>query len=488
MGRTPDPDVVAITDALRNAIATQEGNIFGNTEVFLNGTRGDVRTQETNLGNLTADANLATAKQVDSDVVISIKNGGGIRDDIGDVIIPPGATEPEDFIKVPPPANDLAGKQEGDISQLDISDSLRFNNDLTLLTVTASELVEILEHGVAETEDGATPGRFPQVSGIAFSFDDDLPAGDRIQSLAIQDENGDVLDVVVENGNLAGDGERTFRLVTLGFLAGGGDDYPFPDRDRLDLVIEDEDNPTPDTRTGVATFAPDGSEQDALAEYLAANFPTATPFNTEDVSPEFDERIQNLDFRQDTILDGVQFPTDGDDDLTGTDAADAIEALGGNDTVDGGSGDDTIDGGAGDDLLKGRRDNDLISGGDGRDRLVGQGGDDSLFGGTGDDRLWGEAGDDLLDGGDGDDFLRGWAGDDTLVGGSGADEFVIEGLPGIDTIADFTIGEDKIELKGLTFEVLSISQADGNATIAVGSTPLATVVGVSDALSAADFI
>jgi 2',3'-cyclic-nucleotide 2'-phosphodiesterase (5'-nucleotidase family) len=302
---TPDPEIVEITNQLQEVIAAQEGNIFGSSDVFLNGTRGDVRTQETNLGNLSADANLNYARQFDEEVVISLKNGGGIRDDIGEIIVPPGSTSPDDFIKTPPQANELAGKEEGDISQLDIANSLRFNNGLTLLTVTAEELLEIIEHGISATEDGATPGQFPQVAGIAFSFDDDLPAGDRIQSLAIKDSEDNIIDIVAENGQLVGDSNRTFRIVTLSFLADGGDGYPFPDRDRVDLA-----QPETATRTGVATFAEDGSEQDILAEYLVANF-RETPFTQEDTSFEEDERIQNLDFRQDTVLNGDS--SNGDD-------------------------------------------------------------------------------------------------------------------------------------------------------------------------------
>ena len=67
----------------------KESNVFGVSDVYLNGLRSSVRTEETNLGNLTADANLAIAKQTDPSVVISIKNGGGIRDDIGQLIVPP---------------------------------------------------------------------------------------------------------------------------------------------------------------------------------------------------------------------------------------------------------------------------------------------------------------------------------------------------------------------------------------------------------------
>ena len=296
VGGTPDPEIVAITDQLETAIVEQVGNVFGNTEVFLNGIREDVRTQETNFGNLTADANLAVARETDDTVLISIKNGGGIRNDIGDIVIPAGATSPEDFEFVPPPANEVAGTEAGDISQLDIANSLSFNNGLTLLTLTAAELLEVIEHGVAATEEGATPGRFPQVAGINFTFDSSLEPGDRVQSLSVVDGDGNTVDTVVTDSELQGDATRTFRIVTLNFLAGGGDDFPFPtgeSANRVDLVTEAEDNPDVSARTGVATFAPDGSEQDALAEFLAANF-EETPFNIADTEPAADTRIQDL--------------------------------------------------------------------------------------------------------------------------------------------------------------------------------------------------
>ena len=121
------------------------------------------------------------------------------------------------------------------------------------------------------------------------------------------DEDGNILDVVAENGEIAGDASRTFRIVTLNFLANdsdgdgfGGDGYPFPQGEsanRVDLV---EDGAA---RTGFATAADDGREKDALAEYLVANF-AGTPFDIEDVAPEQDMRIQNLDFREDTVLEG----------------------------------------------------------------------------------------------------------------------------------------------------------------------------------------
>ncbi|MEC4983734.1 MAG: esterase-like activity of phytase family protein [Oscillatoria sp. PMC 1068.18] len=312
-----NPLVVEVTEAIADVVLEKDGNIFGRTEVFLNGTRGDVRTQETNLGNLTADANLFIAQEYDPTVVISIKNGGGIRDNIGQAIVPPGGTS-DDLEKTSPAANPLVGKEEGDISQLDIENSLRFNNELSLLTVTVEELEQILEYGVSATETGATPGQFPQVGGLSFSFDPDgqvieidesgniVTDGTRIQNVALIDEAGEVETVLVENGAIVVDPSQEIRLVTLNFLAGGGDGYPFEvfGENRVDLV----EQPIPAGSTNVATFAASGTEQDALAEYLAVNFPSDddpnTPvFDVEDVPPAEDERIQNLNaVSEDTVL------------------------------------------------------------------------------------------------------------------------------------------------------------------------------------------
>ena len=166
-----DPEIQAIVDAIESEIIATESNVFGFSDVFLNGNRSGidtpddpdgVRTQETNLGNLTADANLATAQDADADVVISLKNGGGIRDSIGQLIVPPAGTE---SVRSKTEALfDSEGnviKPEGGISQNDIEKTLSFNNGLVLLTLTRTELVDVLEHGV-----GAIPG----VSGRFLSY------------------------------------------------------------------------------------------------------------------------------------------------------------------------------------------------------------------------------------------------------------------------------------------------------------------------------
>ncbi len=400
-----DPEIQQIVDTLEQVIVAKESNVFGISNVYLNGLRGSVRTQETNLGNLTADANLAIAKQADESVVISLKNGGGIRDDIGQLIVPPGGTsEPERL-----PTEAIPGvKPAGGISETDIANSLSFNNGLTLLTITAEELLAVLEYGIAAStpDDSNTQGRFPQVAGIEFSFDLTAEAGDRVQSLVILDEDGSDAEVVVQNSEIVGDPSRTFRMVTLGFLADGGDGYPFPMRDVVDL-----DQPDDAARTGVATFAPDGSEQDALAEYLAANFDADNPLNEVDTSRAEDTRIQNLAFREDTVIDG---------------------GTGGN---------------------------------NGNGRFFGGSGDDLLFGGSGNDILFGESGDDILFGEGGNDYLRGGAGTDLLFGGAGTDIFALAPGEGTNIILDFAAG-DLIGLTGgLTLGQIYRVQSGENTVI-----------------------
>ncbi len=276
----PDPEVVALVDEVAAVLLELDGPPFyGSTAVFLNGERQDVRSQETNLGNLTADANLARARAADPSVAVSIKNGGGIRASIGAVL--PGATGE----RVPPLANPLTGKQDGDVSTLDIQNALRFNNSLTLLTLTAEELLAVLEHGVANIGGGQTI----QVGGIKFSYDPTLPENSRVQNAALIDDTGAVTQVIVENGAVAAGAPATIRVVTLNFLADGGDDYPFPATDRVDLDENGEND----------GFDDDGREQAAFATFLDS---LSGPFDQPDTPPSEDERIQILTERDDTVL------------------------------------------------------------------------------------------------------------------------------------------------------------------------------------------
>lgn len=258
--------VKTITDGISNIVSSKDGNLFGWTDVFLEGRRTAVRTKETNLGNLSADANLWYARQTDPTVQVSIKNGGGIRAEIGVVT----ASGTSTYAELPPIANPLANKLAGQISQLDIENSMRFNNDLTIFTLTAAQLIQTLNHGIAATVPGATPGQFAQIGGVKFTYNPSLPVGSKIVSAFLTNANGQNIDTLILNSIPFGNQSRTIRCVTLGFLTTGGDSYP--------INSFETSNPTQFNRlnlrqigtfTGLARFAENGTEQDAFAEYTA---------------------------------------------------------------------------------------------------------------------------------------------------------------------------------------------------------------------------
>ena len=77
---------------------------------------------------------------------------------------------------------------------------------------------------------------------------------------------------------------------------------------------------------------------------------------------------------------------------------------------------------------------------------LGSDGVDTLTGGDGHDLLAGRADDDVLYGGAGDDILMDGAGVDMMFGGAGADIFVLSGDGHEDTIRDFQVGIDRLDL------------------------------------------
>ena len=305
--------VKALTDAVKNVVIQKDSNILGKTNVYLEGRRFLVRTEETNLGNLTADAILLTGKRSEIGIfgkrdndytplpTVSLRNGGGIRAEIGFIDGDTGKL-------LPTQSNPLSGKRSGEISQLDVENTLKFNNGLSLVTITAEQLKWTLEHAVAASKEGGTPGQFAQVGGMAFSFDPTQQAikfsesgtvdqvGNRVRSVVIF--STEPCRIIVHEGRLVGDPMEPIRLVTLNFLADGGDDYPLPlfGTDRIDLVG------LRDTSLGIPTFATDGSDQDALAEYLIMNAGT-DPIDELETSVSQDQRIQNLSKRTDNVIE-----------------------------------------------------------------------------------------------------------------------------------------------------------------------------------------
>ena len=95
---------------------------------------------------------------------------------------------------------------------------------------------------------------------------------------------------------------------------------------------------------------------------------------------------------------------------------------------------------------------------------------DSLVAGAGDDSLSGGAGNDTLSGGAGNDTLSGGAGDDSLIGGLGKDLFRFDtalATAGVDTLADFVTGTDKIVLSAAVFKQFAAGAALTSANLVV---------------------
>lgn len=285
-----------LTNSIKDIVIAKDGNVFGKTNHFLEGRRTLVRTEETNMGNLSADANLWVAQQYDSTVTVSLKNGGGIRAEIGVIDQMNGQL-------LPPQPNPVANKDSLEVSQLDIENTLRFNNGLKVIETTPAGLRALLEHGISNWNGTSTQGRMPQVGGVRFSFDPTAAAGSKIQNLAIVDSNGLVIDSVVVSGSIFGNTSRTIKMVSLNFLVDNdGDGYPFSTQTTNGVDLDSTNLPT----TGLANFTEVGSEQDALAEYLVTKHST-NPYDEKETPASLDERIQILSLRNDEVYSTGNF-------------------------------------------------------------------------------------------------------------------------------------------------------------------------------------
>lgn len=293
--------VKQITDAIQGVINAKDGLVFGFTDVYLEGERSFVRREETNLGNITADANIFALRSIigGSAPIISLKNGGGIRAQIGAV-----SSEGGSAAKLPPLANPAAGKPAGGISRLDIENALRFNNGLMALETTPVGLKAILEHAVASWPGN---GRFPQIGGMAFSWDISKPAGERVTSISLIGNDGLQSAAVYANGGFVPGVPAVINMITLNFLAQGGDSYPFKDNgENFRFLLTDGtlSAPVPETESFTST-APGNllREQQAFEKYLGHRYATSeAAFDLADTSIGNDTRIQKLDTRLDTIL------------------------------------------------------------------------------------------------------------------------------------------------------------------------------------------
>ena len=194
---TPDPDGTALIkkykDQLNAKLDVKIGSVSG---VFPRGGSPAVeRSGENPMGDYIADLLRAKYK---TDFALS--NGGGIRD-----TFPAKNYIPADTTLV------RTGTGALDVTLGDALTVYPFGNQVATTVVTGANLWKALENGVG----GNYPadGRFPQVSGLKFSFDSSKPLGSRIVSVTKND------------GTPIAKDATEYTLTTLDYIIYGGDGY-----------------------------------------------------------------------------------------------------------------------------------------------------------------------------------------------------------------------------------------------------------------------
>jgi 2',3'-cyclic-nucleotide 2'-phosphodiesterase (5'-nucleotidase family) len=175
----PDPEVAAVVAGFEDVLDKHLDTPIATTTVELDSTSALVRTRETAIGNLVADAMRWSAQ-----TEVALTNGGGIR---GGKTYPVGAT----------------------ITRRDVLRELPFGNRLVTIEISGAALAAAIENGLSQLPKPS--GRFPQVSGITIEADPAGPPGHRVSGIKV--------------GGMALDTGRTYSVATNDFMARGGDDY-----------------------------------------------------------------------------------------------------------------------------------------------------------------------------------------------------------------------------------------------------------------------
>ena len=193
-----DEEIVErVTRPVEQSVQALRQRVIGISQVPLDGRRATIRTRETNLGNLVADAFVFAAKHEHPHLfaqrtTVAIVNGGGIRND---GIVPAGPLSEFHTFEILPFASFLAV----------------FEN------VSVARLLRLMEHALSRLEDGL--GQFAQISGFEIHYDPHAEPFHRIHSMSIAGEP------VVIDGRV--NSQLNVDLVTIDFLALDGDGYPF---------------------------------------------------------------------------------------------------------------------------------------------------------------------------------------------------------------------------------------------------------------------
>ncbi len=173
-----DGAVAALVKRYADQMSRELDVVIGRTSVELDARNTAVRGGESALGNFIADV---MRRAVEADIAIT--NGGGIRTN---ALFP-----------------------AGEIKRRDVVAWLPFGNIIVKVRMTGEAIRAALENGVGQVE--ALGGRFPQVSGLTYTYSRGRPAGSRITA------------VTIGRGPL--DPAAFYTVSTNDFMLNGGDGY-----------------------------------------------------------------------------------------------------------------------------------------------------------------------------------------------------------------------------------------------------------------------
>jgi len=248
IGVTPDPTIQADINDLNTQLQPLLGVVEGssNVEILRSDVcgRADGRLCESLVGDVTTDA--MRTKYTSIGVEFAITNSGGLRDRLtcpaaggGTGFCPPSS---------PPPYPITRGQ---------ILAVLPFGNVVATVQINGAELKAMLENGVSSMP-GAN-GRFPQVSGLCFTYNIEAAVGSRVTGAVRQANDGTCTGAAIDLTSAG-----SYKIAENDFMAAGGDGYP----------------------NFFARAATQEIMDQTLADYVAANSP---------ISPSIQGRIKCVD-------------------------------------------------------------------------------------------------------------------------------------------------------------------------------------------------
>lgn len=173
-----EPRTAEVVAEFERRLGTELDTVVGTSQAPLDGNSRRLRTSETNLGDLVADA-----MRSDAGTEAAMMNAGSIR---GDRVYPAGPLTRRTLLTMHP-----------------------FGNVITKLEVPGRVILSALNNGVSKLP--ASAGQFPQVSGLTMTVDRNAPAGDRVRDVRV--------------GGQPLQPDRTYTLAIPDYLLNGGDGY-----------------------------------------------------------------------------------------------------------------------------------------------------------------------------------------------------------------------------------------------------------------------